>query len=111
MVDSNYRTSTNKENTPKKKLPTAFQHIFQNCCFQYETTAVIHAFDQDVKGCVTLVDLPGIYYGDKEMTALIKDIYREYIKNPNCIILYINSCKSDWNISEALAKAREVDPG
>ena len=59
---------------------------------------------------LTLVDLPGLYYGNMEMTNLIKEIYEEYVKNPNCIILYTTACTSDYNISEALAIARDVDP-
>jgi hypothetical protein len=44
------------------------------------------------------------------MTELIKDIYEDYIKNPNCVILYTNAATADWNISEALAIARDHDP-
>jgi hypothetical protein len=54
--------------------------------------------------------LPGLYYGNSEMTNVIKQIYAEYIKNPNCIILYTTSVTNDWDISEALAIARDHDP-
>jgi len=59
---------------------------------------------------LTLVDLPGLFYGDKEATALIKDMYMNQIKNKNAIILYVTACTNDLNTGEALALARQADP-
>jgi dynamin 1-like protein len=59
---------------------------------------------------LTLVDLPGIYYGDERMTGLIKRVYTDYISNPQSIILYVTASNNDLNTGEALAMARKVDP-
>jgi GTPase Era involved in 16S rRNA processing len=73
-------------------------------------TPVILTINRKNQFNLTLVDLPGLYYGNNEMTNVIKQIYGEYIKNPNCIILYTTSVTNDWDISEALAIARDHDP-
>ena len=59
---------------------------------------------------LTLVDLPGIYYGEERMTTLIKRVYTEYISNPQSIVLYVTASNNDLNTGEALAMARKVDP-
>ena len=59
---------------------------------------------------LTLVDLPGLYYGDKAITKKIKDMYSFYIENENAVILYTMPCTNDLDTGEALALAREVDP-
>lgn len=59
---------------------------------------------------LTLVDLPGIYYGDDHATNLIKGMINHYIENVNSIILYVTPASSDLNTGEALSLARKVDP-
>lgn len=59
---------------------------------------------------LTLVDLPGLYYSDKIMTAKIKDMWTRYISNQNAVILYTMPCTNDLDTGEALALARDVDP-
>lgn len=59
---------------------------------------------------LTLIDLPGIFYGEEQMTKLIKEMIEYYIKNPNSIILYITPCTGDLNTGEALSLAKKVDP-
>ena len=59
---------------------------------------------------LTLVDLPGLYYSDKLMTAKIKDIWLRQIQNQNAVILYTMACTNDLDTGEALALARDVDP-
>ena len=43
---------------------------------------------------LTLVDLPGLYYGDS-MNNLIESMYSSHIKNPNSIILYVTAANTD----------------
>ena len=57
-----------------------------------------------------MVDLPGIYYGDEEMTNKIKDMCTHFIKNKNAVILYTTPCTTDLNTGEALALAKAQDP-
>lgn len=59
---------------------------------------------------LTLIDLPGIYYGDKIMTNMIKGMYKEHIKNPESIILYTTTCTADLNTGEAYSLAKDADP-
>lgn len=59
---------------------------------------------------LTLIDLPGIYYGDKNMTKMIRSMYKGYIKNQEAIILYTTTCSADLNTGEAYALAKEADP-
>lgn len=59
---------------------------------------------------LTLVDLPGLYYSEKVMTAKIKDMWTRYIQNQNAVILYTMPCTNDLDTGEALALARDVDP-
>ena len=59
---------------------------------------------------MTLVDLPGLYYSEKVMTAKIKDMWIRYIQNQNAVILYTMPCTNDLDTGEALALARDVDP-
>ena len=58
---------------------------------------------------LTLVDLPGLYYGDG-MTETIKNIYTSFISNSNSIILYVTAAVSDLNTGESLEIARKHDP-
>jgi GTPase Era involved in 16S rRNA processing len=57
-----------------------------------------------------LYDLPGIYYGDKQVEELIMKMWKRYIQKPNALILYTIPCTVDLNASQALSLAREVDP-
>ena len=43
---------------------------------------------------LTLVDLPGITYKDG-LGSTILDMYTDFIKNENSIILYVTSAKTD----------------
>ena len=43
---------------------------------------------------LTLVDLPGITYMNG-LAPLISSMYVDYIKNENCVILYVTSAKTD----------------
>jgi len=58
---------------------------------------------------LTLVDLPGIYYGDN-MEHLIKGLCNKFIENENTIILYTVPACNDLNTGEAYSLARKVDP-
>ena len=59
--------------------------------------------------CHFLLFFTGIQYSNSGLTVKIKDIIREYIKNPAAIILLVSTCSSDPTATEALQCAREVD--
>jgi replication fork clamp-binding protein CrfC len=64
---------------------------------------------------LTLVDLPGttkVPVGDQpaDIEQQIRDMSRQYIKNPNAIILAVTPANTDLANSDALKLAREVDP-
>jgi dynamin 1-like protein len=61
---------------------------------------------------LTLVDLPGIFYGEVERNteAYIKDLWNEYVKQENTIILYVTAASNDLNTGEAYSVARRADP-
>ena len=58
---------------------------------------------------LTLVDLPGLYYGDN-MAPFIKSIYESHISNSNSIILYVAAAVSDLTTGQSLEIARNHDP-
>ena len=58
---------------------------------------------------LTLVDLPGLYYGDN-MAPFIKNIYESHISNSNSIILYVAAAVSDLTTGQSLEIARNHDP-
>jgi hypothetical protein len=41
---------------------------------------------------LTLYDLPGIFYGDRQMEDTITHMWRRYISKPNAVILYTIPC-------------------
>jgi hypothetical protein len=64
---------------------------------------------------LTLVDLPGttkVPVGDQpaDIEQQIREMSRQYIKNPNAIILAVTPANTDLANSDALKLAREVDP-
>lgn len=64
---------------------------------------------------LTLVDTPGICRvatGDQpvDIEMQIKSLIREYINQPNCIILAVQAANQDLATSDALNLAREADP-
>lgn len=58
---------------------------------------------------LTLVDLPGLTYVEG-LGDLIKDLYADYIKKPNCIILYVTSAKTDLVTGQAIEFIDRYDP-
>ena len=56
------------------------------------------------------VAIAGIQYSNTKLTGKIKEIIKEYIKNPSAIILLVTQCSSDPTATEALQCAREADP-
>jgi GTPase Era involved in 16S rRNA processing len=73
-----------------------------------ETPIHLHVFKEHYID-LTLVDLPGIFYGD--MTEmLIKNIWRRYVEEENTIILYVTPASNDLNTGEAFAIAKKADP-
>ena len=58
---------------------------------------------------LTLVDLPGLYYGDN-MASFIKSMYDTQIKNSNSIILYVTAASTDLTTGQSLEIARSHDP-
>ncbi|GJP57066.1 hypothetical protein CLOM_g16103 [Closterium sp. NIES-68] len=64
---------------------------------------------------LTLVDLPGLTKiavdGQHEsIVAEIESMVRNFVDNPNCIILAISPANQDLATSDAMKLAREVDP-
>jgi dynamin 1-like protein len=64
---------------------------------------------------LTLVDLPGltkVAIGDqpKDIEVQIRKMVRQFIENPNSIILAVSAANVDLANSDALNLAREVDP-
>ena len=64
---------------------------------------------------LTLVDLPGltkVAIGDqpKDIEVQIRNMVRQFIENPNSIILAVSAANVDLANSDALNLAREVDP-
>jgi len=58
---------------------------------------------------LTLVDLPGVYYGDSTK-SLIKGIWKTYVNQENTIILYVTPASNDLNTGEAYTVAKNADP-
>lgn len=58
---------------------------------------------------LTLVDLPGVYYGDSTK-SLIKSIWKHYVEQENTIILYVTPANNDLNTGEAYSIAKHADP-
>ena len=64
---------------------------------------------------LTLVDLPGLtkiaVEGQPEsIVQEIETMVRNYVDNPNCIILAISPANQDLATSDAMKLAKEVDP-
>ncbi|KAL3320862.1 Dynamin-1-like protein [Cichlidogyrus casuarinus] len=64
---------------------------------------------------LTLVDLPGITkvpVGDQpeDIEKQISELCRQFIENPNSIILAVTPANSDMATSEAIKLAKEIDP-
>ena len=61
---------------------------------------------------LTLIDLPGMTYKQSkgvEFSALIKEVINEHIQDPNCLILLVNAANNDFNSSETVQMAWNVD--
>ncbi len=58
---------------------------------------------------LTLVDLPGVYYGDSAEN-LIKQMWKTYVEQENTIILYVTPASNDLNTGEAYSVAKAADP-
>jgi len=61
---------------------------------------------------LTLIDLPGLTYlreGDEELSIVIKEIIKTYIKNENCLILMVAPSNQDLGNSETVQIAWECD--
>ena len=58
---------------------------------------------------LTLVDLPGIFYGEGTEN-LIKNIWKLYVDQENTIILYVTPAGNDLNTGEAYTIAKNADP-
>ena len=56
------------------------------------------------KGCpeLTLIDLPGITYGDQKFTDNIKKLIKEYIKGKDTLVLLVTPATGDLTNTEAL---------
>lgn len=64
---------------------------------------------------ISMIDMPGLTKialqdQNQNMPALIEDINRTYIQNPNSILLAISPANVDVANSDALRLAKEVDP-
>ena len=59
---------------------------------------------------LTLIDLPGIKYGNEELTKQILNLSTNYIKNKEAIILYVITADVDFDNSQALDLIKKVDP-
>ena len=59
---------------------------------------------------LTLIDLPGIKYGNEQVTKRILDLSMKYIQNQEAIILYVITADIDFDNSQALDLIGKVDP-